>query len=261
MNTIISNKVHHYSLLLELDDEMKDWFENQLDKGKYLQHLIAEDRERQNYPETDELNVQPEHKRTAGDYTIIHVVHVGDREVVVGENPAGAKGEKYMCGFCQQNELFARYEEILVSDDFPEIMGIFGKRVAEQAEKTRVALLTPKIQGIQDMPLTAEHCTLISHDDDINDKLVVINPDVLRREYRKATHQIKLCVGGFGASPHSRGSACYCVDLYTGKTSRYERRDVLGTLKREQLPKWAELGLVQYEQEHHQKQPKTKEER
>lgn len=56
MNTIISNKVHHYSLLLELDDEMKDWFENQLDKGKYLEHLIIEDRERQNYPETDEVH-------------------------------------------------------------------------------------------------------------------------------------------------------------------------------------------------------------
>ena len=174
MNTIISNKVHHYSLLLELDDEMKDWFESQLEKGKYLEHLIIEDRERQNYPETDEVHIQPEHKRTAGDYTIIHAVHVGDREVVVGENPAGAKDEKYMCGFCQQNELFARYEEILSSDDFPEIMGIFGKRVAEQAEKTRIALLTPKIQGIQDMPLTAEHCTLISHDDDINDKIVVL---------------------------------------------------------------------------------------
>ena len=261
MNTIINNKVHHYSLVLELDEELRDWYENQLDKGAYLQHLIAEDRDRQLYPEPMDPQTKQNEKRTAGDYTIIQAVHIGDREIVVGENPFGADGEKYMCGFCQQNELFARYDDILCSDDFPEIIGIFGKRVAEQAEKTRVALLTPKIQGIRDMPLTAQDCTLISHDDDLNDKIVVIDPGVLRREYRKATHQIKLCVGGFGASPHSRGSACYCVDLYSGNTIRYERRDILGTLTREQLPKWAEHGLITYQQNQQQKKSVTKEAR
>ena len=76
-----------------------------------------------------------------------------------------------------------------------------------------------------------------------------------------ATKQIKRCTGGFGASPHSRGSACFCVDLYSGKEARFERQDILGTLELSQLPKWAALGLDQYRTEHRQKSHKDREER
>lgn len=189
-----------------------------------------------------------ESKRKAGDYEIIHALRIGEQEIVVGENQTNTDGQKYMCAFCQQNDFFARYDEVLASNDYPEILGIFGQRVAEQAEKTRTALLTPKIQGIPNEPLNASDCTPISSADDLNDQVVVIRQEVLRREYRRATNQIALCTGGFGASPNSRGSACYCVNLYTGKTSRFERRDILGVLKDDQMPKWAKHGLLSYQQ-------------
>lgn len=188
-----------------------------------------------------------ENKRKAGDYEIIHAMHIGDQEIVVGENPAAAAGQMYMCAFCEQNEIFARYDEVLCSDDYAEIIGIYGQRVAEQAEKTRIELKGPKIQGIANAPITAAGCTPITSDDDLNGKVVVIRPDVLRREYRRATNQVALCDGGFGASPRSRGSACYCVNLYTGKTSRFERRDILGILQDDQIPKWAQQGLQIHE--------------
>ena len=188
-----------------------------------------------------------ENKRKAGDYEIIHAMHIGDQEIVVGENPAAAAGQMYMCAFCEQNEIFARYDEVLCSDDYAEVIGIYGQRVAEQAEKTRIELKGPKIQGIANAPITAAGCTPITSDDDLNGKVVVIRPDILRREYRRATNQVALCDGGFGASPRSRGSACYCVNLYTGKTSRFERRDILGILQDDQIPKWAQQGLQIYE--------------
>ena len=186
-----------------------------------------------------------EDKRMAGDYEIIHAMHIGDQEIVVGEDPAAASGQMYMCAFCEQNEIFARYDEVLCSDDYAEIIGFYGQRVTEQAEKTSIELKGPKIQGIVNAPITAVGCTPITSDDDLNGKVVVIRPDILRREYRRATNQVMLCDGGFGASPNSRGSACYCVNLYTGKTSRFERRDILGVLKDDQIPKWAQLGLEQ----------------
>ena len=65
------------------------------------------------------------------------------------------------------------------------------------------------------------------------------------------TNQIMLCTGGFGASPNCRGNACFCIELYTGKSCRQERPDVMGTLERSQLPKWAELTLIHPE---HKKQ-------
>ena len=119
----------------------------------------------------------------------------------------------------------------------------------EQARKVREEASKPKEQGIDDAPLTVKDCRPVTHDDELENQLIVIRADVLRREYRHATHQIKLCIGGFGASPNSRGTACYCVNLYTGETSRYERQDVLGILEPEQLPEWARCGLAAYRRE------------
>lgn len=190
-----------------------------------------------------------EEKRIAGDYEIIHAMHIGDTEIVVGENPTAAEGHRYMCGFCESNILFTRYDDIMASDDYPEIIGIYGQRVARQAEKTRAELNTPDLLGLDNGPVTAKDCTPISYADDLHNKVVVIKPEVLRREYRKATCQIALCDGGFGASPNSRGSACHCVNLYTGKSTRYERSDVLGVLEGNQIPKWAQRGLKRHQQE------------
>lgn len=184
-----------------------------------------------------------EEKRMAGDFEIIHALHIGDKEIVLGENPAGASDERYMCAFCEENALFANYTEVMVSGEYPELVKLFGERVAEQAEKTRIALNGPKIQGIPNAPITAEGCEVIGHAHDLRGKVVVIKPEVLRREYRRATCQLQLCTGGFGASPNSRGSACFCTELYSGKTSRFERGDILGTIEPEKLPKWAKHYL------------------
>ena len=198
-------------------------------------------------------------KRMAGEYEIIHAVQIGDREIVAGENPADTNGQKYMTAFCESNELFARYDEVLVSDDYPEIMKYFGERIAQQAEKTRAEMFTPKFQGIDVSPIMGEGCTPITGKDDLNGKVIVIRPEVLRREYRRATNQVKLCTGGFGASPNSRGSACFCKDVYSGKESRYERRDVLGVLTPEQRPEWVKYGLESIKQAEGQKEKTNKE--
>lgn len=181
--------------------------------------------------------------RMAGSYEIIHAVHIGDREIVVGDNPVAAPDERFMCAHAVSNDFFCRYDDVITSDDFPEIMSLFGKRVTEQAEKTRAELIKPIIQGIDVTPFQKDDCQPISCTDDINGKVVVIKPEVFRREYQRATNQLKLVTGGFGASPNSRGSACFCVDLYTGKSSHFERSDIMGMLDRDQLPKWAQDHL------------------
>ena len=89
-----------------------------------------------------------EEKRMAGDYEIIHAMHIGDREIVIGENQADPNGQFYMCAYCQSNGLFAVYNEVMVSDEYAEIVKLFGQRVTEQAEKTRQKLFKTKFQGI-----------------------------------------------------------------------------------------------------------------
>lgn len=200
-------------------------------------------------------------KRMAGDYEIIHAFHIGDREIVLGESLNCNPGERYMCAYCQENEITASYSDVMISDDYCEIVKLYGERLSEQAKKTRIEQFKPKFQGINTTPLTHKDCMPISSDSDLNGKIVVIRPGVLRREYQNATNQLKLCTGGFGAYPHSRGSACFCVDLYSGEQSRFERQDILGTMDRSKLPEWAALTLRSYEQGHRQKPHMVREER
>ena len=185
-----------------------------------------------------------EEKRMAGDYKIIQAFHIGDREVVIGENTNAAPDERFMCAYCERNEIFALHSEVMVSDDYTEIVQLFGQRIVDQARKVQQELFKPSFQGIDNDPIT--ECNQITYKDDLHNRVVVIKPDVLRREYQHATHQLVLVTGGFGASPNSRGSACFCVNLYTGESGRFERQDILGTLNEDQLPKWAQYGLDMY---------------
>lgn len=202
-----------------------------------------------------------EEKRMAGDYEIIQAVQIGAYEIVVGENMADENNLPYMVAYYESNAIMGRYFDAVGSDDFPEILEIYGQRIVEQAQKTRAEMSKPKIQGIDNSPITAIGCTPISHDDDLNGKVIVIKPEVLRPEYRRATSQIKLCTGGFGAYPHSRGSAVFCTEIYTGRQSRFERRDVLGMLEPENQPKWVQHYLLVLQQNEKQRQASDKEAR
>ena len=198
-----------------------------------------------------------EEKRMAGDYEIIHSVYIGDREIVVGEDLSNTEGNKFVCAYCRPDLIYAVYNEVMGSDDYAEIIQLFGERVAEQAVKTREMFNDLRLEGQDVSPLTIKDCTPISGDDDLHDKVIVIKPEKLRREYQRANYQLKLCTGGFGASPNSRGNVCFCVDLFSGEKSRFERYEVMGTLKEEQLPKWAKDGLDKYKEKKQLKEKET----
>lgn len=191
-------------------------------------------------------------KRTAGDYEIIQVFHLGDQEIVLGYDPNNKDGDTYMTAYCQSNELWRMYTDVKASPDYAEVMEIFATRLAQQAGAIRSQLQQETAVVLDNRPYTAARCKtipgckLMDYRDDLNEKIVIVRPDVLRREYQVASHQLMLCVGGFGASPNSRGSACYCVNLLSGKSSRFERSDILATLDRANLPEWAKKGLEQY---------------
>ena len=200
-------------------------------------------------------------KRMAGEYEIIQAMKIGDKEIVLGENPKDASGLPYMCAFCEDNGLIARFYDVIAGDDFCEIAQDYGQRLAKQAEKTRQALMTERAGLDGYGVITAEQCSIVTGDDDLNGKIIVIKPEALRQEYRAANHQLKLCTGGFGASPNSRGSACFCTDLFSGKQSRFKRRDVLGTMEPGNLPQWAKDGLDTIQQDEKRKNEKEREAR
>ena len=182
-------------------------------------------------------------KRMAGDYEIFHAISIGANEIVMGESVFAGPDERYMCAYCTSNQLFTQYFGVQVSDDYLEILELFCQRLTEETEKLKKELGQPKREGIDDRLLNKGEFTTVSYDDDLNGKVIVIRPDVLKREYQRATHQYQLCTGGFGASAHGRGSACYCTNIYTGEANRFERRDVLGIVDEDQMPDWVRERL------------------
>lgn len=186
-------------------------------------------------------------KRMIGDYEVLHAISAGPLEIALGCNMDAAPGERYMCCYCTGNGFLMQYSGVLASDDYAEMLQIFGTRIAEQAERLKVELAQPEINGIEDKPVTNKGFVPITYEDDLNGKVILIKPEVLKPEYQRATRQYQLCTGGFGASPHSRGSACFCTNLYSGKSTRFERMDVLGIVPKELLPDWANSALEHIE--------------
>lgn len=84
------NKIMRFTFQLSLGDtEVREWFEQQPEKGAYLKDLILRDKaERLGYRE--QKSAEPD---KAGDYEIIQSIRMGGRVLLMGFNP---KDETYL---------------------------------------------------------------------------------------------------------------------------------------------------------------------
>lgn len=179
------------------------------------------------------MESQPE-KRMADNYEITQAVPIGDKEVVMGVDETNAM--PYFCAFYNRNGLFDSYSECIVSDDYVEIVELFAGRVKEQCEKVRAE--QEKITVPRET-ITADMCLSLAYDTSLVGKVAAVGVDALKPEYRSAPNQLVYVTGGNGARGKARGSACICTNLYSGKSSRWERQDMQGEVKPEYLPDWA----------------------
>ena len=181
-----------------------------------------------------------EEKRMAGNYEVTTAFEIGTKEIIIGEDKTAAPDERFVVANYENNGIFERYVDALVGGDYAEIVKIFAERVKNEAEQ----VMDEKSKISVDMtPITKDGCQVLKADDSIKNKVVVIRADVFKPEYQIATKQLQLCTGGFGAEPNSRGSACFCTNLYSGKEARYERSDILGIIEKDDLPDWAKERL------------------
>ena len=179
-------------------------------------------------------------KEVIGDYEVLASVHVGEKEVVIGEKEPNNDGLRFMCGYMERTDIFNLCNECVYSDDYIEIAHLFGSRIKEAAELFQSK---DKELGIPVTVITEKDCIPDHYSHDINGKVIAIDPKVLKPEFQRADKQLYLVTGGFGASANSRGSAVFCTNLLTGKSTRYERMDVMGEVKPECMPEWAKRKL------------------
>ena len=191
-----------------------------------------------------------EEKRMAGTYEVIQSFEIGRKEIIIGEDKNALPDERFVVANCENNGIFERYVEALASKDFAEIAKIFAERIKNEAE---LVIDEKNKIDVDISPIEANDCRAINPDDKLKNLVVVIRADVFKPEYQIATRQLQLCTGGFGAEPNSRGSACFCTNLYSGKETRFERRDILGIIDKDKLPEWAKNRLDEIQKERTEK--------
>lgn len=193
-----------------------------------------------------------EEKRMISSYEVTQSIHIGKKEVVFGVD----EKEEYpflVCYCTYDNPLSAAWvTDAVGSDDYLEAMQIFTERVQEQIGLVRAEQEKFRFDG---KPFTIDDCIPDDKSSNIIGKVVVINAEVNRYEYRHSAYQLVLVDGGHGAVG-GRGQAVFGTCLSDGKHARWERYDVLGEIKPECMPDWAKEALVKIKQQ--EKAPKHK---
>lgn len=204
-----------------------------------------------------------QHRRMVGEtsYEVRHAIHVGDKEIVFAEDKNAENGMCWFVGNYTCNQLFGQYANCQVSDDFLEIMQEFTDRVNTQLKAMKGEISRSRM--LHEV-FTAEHCYPNDYSQNIDGKVVAIEADVLRPEYRRGEVQLLLIDGGNGARANAHGRSVFGYHLNNGERTRFERYDVQGEVRPEYLPDWAKekAAAIQAEKASPpQKKPKDKEAR
>ncbi len=189
-------------------------------------------------------------KRMVGEtgYEIKQAIHIGDKEIVYGENMREKSGNFYFVSDYTYNEILGEYSHCLVGGNYLEIMQEFISRVNSQIEAVRAEFektaLPPDL-------FTAEHCYPHDYKQNIVGKVMVIRAEVFCKEYQRGDYQLILVTGGNGALPNPIGTKVYHKRLSDGKENYIRRHEILGEVKPECMPDWAvkKLAVLQAEKD------------
>lgn len=198
-------------------------------------------------------------KRMVDTYEVKHSIHVGDKEILFAVDSTKTDSPYMVCCCTWDNPLgVEQFFDAAGSDDYLEMMTEFTDRVQAQLEavKSERDKITVPLS-----PFTLDHCIPDDKRERIENKVVVIRAENLRPEYRTADKQLVLATGGFGAHANARGRAVYTINLYSGKESRWNQEDILGTIKPEHMPDWAKERLKQIQAERQAKHKEHEPER
>ena len=183
-------------------------------------------------------------QQNAGNYRICGSVTIGHKELVWGENSSAGPGQRYLCAYHETNELFSRYVDCMVSDDYAEIIQLFGQRMVEETRALQKEVEQLKASGVSVEPITMEQCVPDDPADSLVGRVVVMRPEILRAEFQRPDCQVFLVTGGFGAQGNARGRKVFCTSRYHGRNEVFFRSDVLGTLRPECTPAWVSEKLA-----------------
>lgn len=186
--------------------------------------------------------MEQEEKEVIAGYTVRISLWIGNKRLIYARSDNPQESHPYMKCICTQNGLLTEYTDALCSDRYEEVM----KRFAENIRTEAVRLEAEKsAKGDAVAPCFGkDDVEPAPYDRSIKGRVVALKPDALDDSYRDLSGQLYYVTGGFGAEANSRGSACYCTNLYSGVACRIERPCVLGIVPEEKLPDFAKKTLA-----------------
>lgn len=70
-------------------------------------------------------------------------------------------------------------------------------------------------------------------------KVLILNPNILKDEYKTPDYQLFRATAGFGCDPSKIGRKVFGYFLYDDERTSFARNEFLGVIKDEYLPEWA----------------------
>lgn len=78
---------------------------------------------------------------------------------------------------------------------------------------------------------------------DYTNKVLILDPSVLKDKYKTPDDQLFLAKGGFGCHPNSRGRKVFGQFLKDGEETHFYREDFIGEIDEKHLPDWSKEKL------------------
>ena len=86
----------------------------------------------------------------------------------------------------------------------------------------------------------SSHCISEKHSGiDYTGKVLILDPTILKDEFKTPNHQLFLAVSGYGCSPTASGRKVFGRFLYDDEETCFQRNDFIGVIKHDHLPQWA----------------------
>lgn len=83
----------------------------------------------------------------------------------------------------------------------------------------------------------SSHCDSITGEN-LEGRILVLNPNALKDEYKTPKDQLFLATGGFGCEPGKIGTKVYGKFMSDGEETSFRRNEFIGILKDENIPDW-----------------------
>lgn len=189
--------------------------------------------------------------RMVHSYNVSQAIEIGKVEVILAVDERQQDKPYLVCYCTRQNPLnMEQYYVAEAGSDYLAAMQDFVERIQDEVASLRKERTE---QPLNMSVLTANECNLLTNEASLENELLAIRPERLRPEYRTANHQLVVAVGGFGMSAHSRCRAVYVKNVFSGKEQRWNWDDMMGSVKPEHIPPWAQQRLEQHQASEKQK--------